>query len=322
MVPTHFRNTAMTSLRATPAENGVPFSGTPFGTDGRRIDAPAKVNLFLEVLRKRPDGFHDLETLIVLLELADTLELEPRTDGELRLECDEPGIPTGPTNLVWKAAEALRTRFGVTAGATIRLTKRIPHEAGLGGGSSDAAATLAALNVVWGLNRSAAELAPVAAQVGSDVAAFLYPPACWCTGRGEVVTPVPVGDSLHLVVVKPPLGLSTPAVYKACVVPETPVDGTPTRVALAAGAVGAVAAGLHNRLQPAAFALQPAVKAIYDALAATEPAGVLVSGSGSCVFAVARDAADAARIARAFAAPDCRLFVTRTRSPARAPTRP
>jgi len=312
----------MMTPRATPAPNGVPFSGLPYGTGGRRIDAPAKVNLFLELLGKRADGFHELETLIVLVELADTLEIEPRADGELVLGCDEPTIPTGPTNLVWKAAAALRVRFAVTVGATIRLTKRIPHEAGLGGGSSDAASTIAALNAVWGLNRTAAELAPVAAEVGSDVAAFLYPPACWCTGRGEVVEPVPVGGSLHLVIAKPPPGLSTAAVYKTCSVPEIPASGAGMRTALGAGDVGAVAAGLHNRLQSPAFALQPAVKALYDALAATEPAGVLVSGSGSSVFAVARDAADAARIARAAMPPDCRLFVTRTRTTDRAATRP
>ena len=312
----------MTTRRATPAPNGVPFPGDPFGTAGRRIDAPAKVNLFLELLGKRADGFHELETLIVLMELADALEIEPRADGELVLECDEPAIPTGPTNLVWKAAAALRERFGIAVGATIRLAKRIPHEAGLGGGSSDAASTIAALNAVWGLNRTVAELAPVAAEVGSDVAAFLHPPACWCTGRGEVVEPVPVGASLHLVIVKPPAGLSTAAVYKACTVPEMPVNGAALRGALTAGDVGAVAAGLHNRLQVPAFALQPAVKAVYDALAATGPAGVLVSGSGSSVFAVARDADDAIRIARAVLPPDCRVFVTRTRTTDRAPTRP
>ena len=302
--------------------DAIPCAGELLPAGGRRIDAPAKVNLFLELVRKRSDGYHDLETLIVLVELADTLEVEPRIDGELRLECDEPGIPTGPTNLVWKAAAALKARFGVTAGATIRLTKRIPHEAGLGGGSSDAASTIAALNAVWGLNRPAAELAPVAAEVGSDVAAFLCPPACWCTGRGEVVTPVPLGAPLHLVIVKPPVGLSTAAVYQACAVPETLVNGTAIRIALAVGAVGAVGAGLHNRLQSPAFALQPAVKAVYDALIATEPAGVLVSGSGSCVFAVARDAADADRIAGAVAAPDCRVFATRTRTAQPSPTRP
>lgn len=294
--------------------DAVPHAGTPLPGSGRRIDAPAKVNLFLELHRKRTDGFHDLETLIALVELADTLEVEPRADGELRIECDEPGVPTGPTNLVWKAAEALRRRFGVTAGADFRLTKRVPHEAGLGGGSSDAASAIAALNAVWGLNRTVAELVTVAAEVGSDVAAFLYPPACWCTGRGEIVTPVLVGGPLHLVIVKPAVGLSTAAVYKACAVPDAPVDGAAIRAALASGDVMRLASGLHNRLQPPAFALQPAVKGVYDALIQTDPAGVLMSGSGSSVFAVARDAADAARIGREMTAPECRVFVTRTRT--------
>ena len=123
-------------------------------------------------------------------------------------------------------------------------------------------------------------------------------------------------------IVKPPVGLSTAAVYKACAVPDAPVNGTAIRIALAVGAAGAVGAGLHNRLQSPAFALQPAAKAVYDALTATEPAGVLVSGSGSCVFAVARDAADADRIAGDLAAPNCRVFVTRTRTAQPSPTRP
>lgn len=294
--------------------DAVPHAGTPLPGGGRRIDAPAKVNLFLELLRKRSDGYHDLETLIVLVELADTLDVEPRADGGLRIECDEPGIPTGPTNLVWKAADALRRRFGVTAGASIRLTKRVPHEAGLGGGSSDAASTIAALNAVWSLHRSVAELAPVAAEVGSDVAAFLHPPACWCTGRGEVATPVPVGGPLHLVIVKPAVGLSTAAVYKACTVPESPADGAAIGEALASGEAGRVAERLHNRLQSTAFALQPAVEGVYDALTKTDPAGVLMSGSGSSVFAVARNAADAERIAAEVRLTGARVFVTATRT--------
>jgi 4-diphosphocytidyl-2-C-methyl-D-erythritol kinase len=304
------------------------------------------VNLFLELLGKRTDGYHELATLILPVDLYDTLEVQPTADGELRLTCDPPTMPSGPGNLVWKAADALRRTFGVTAGAAIRLTKRIPHEAGLGGGSSDAAATIAALNTVWGLNCRVDELAPVAAQVGSDVAVFLvcsaepdsqgpwvqnrsesHPPtvrpgfarkAGWCTGRGEIVTPVPLGGPLDLVIVKPPVGCSTAEVYRQVKLPPTPLSGDAALAALASGDPTRVAAELHNRLQPAAFDLQPLVQRVYDHLTECEPLGCLLSGSGACVFAVGRNRPDAVRVARRFAAqtqydlPDCRVFVVRT----------
>lgn len=296
----------------------VPRAGWPAGSRGRVIAAPAKVNLFLELLAKRPDGYHELETLLAPVDLYDTLEIQPRDDGTLVLSCNAPGVPTGPGNLVWKAADALRTAFGVTLGASIHLVKRIPHEAGLGGGSSDAAATIAALNVVWNLNKSIGELAPIAAMVGSDVAAFLHHGPTWCTGRGEVVEPVAASQPLDLVIVKPPFGLSTAEVYRNVRLAETPTPGAAIRAALAEGNAGALGRLMHNRLQPTAFALQPLANWVYDALLAQSPLGAMLSGSGSCVFALAKDRADARRIAAqagrelATRVPDCKLFVVRT----------
>lgn len=295
-----------------------PHPGLPTGASGRVIRAAAKVNLFLEVLGKRADGFHELATLITPVNLYDTLEVQPAAGSELRLACDPPTIPSGPTNLVWKAADAVRRAFGVTAGADIRLTKRIPHEAGLGGGSSDAAATITALNAVWGLNRGIRELAPVAAAVGSDVPVFLLNGPGWCTGRGEIVTPAAVGGPLHLVIVKPPVGCPTAEVYRRVTVPAAPLDGQEALAALASGDPTRVAAALHNRLQPAAFDLQPVVRRVYDALNSCGPLGCLLSGSGSCVFAVCRDRQDAARVARRFETetrdelPGCRAFAVTT----------
>ena len=296
----------------------IPRAGWPAGSRGRVIAAPAKVNLFLELLAKRPDGYHELQTLLAPVDLYDTLEIQPRDDGQLFLSCDAPGIPTGPGNLVWKAADALRTAFSVTFGASIHLVKRIPHEAGLGGGSSDAAAAIAGLNAVWNLNKSIEELAPVAARIGSDVAAFLHGGPTWCTGRGEVVEPVPALQQLHLVIVKPPFGLSTAEVYRNVRLAESPTPGDAIRAALAEGNAVAVGRLMHNRLQPTAFALQPLANWVYDALLAQSPLGAMLSGSGSCVFALAKDRTDARRIAvqagreLATRVPDCKLFVVRT----------
>ncbi len=163
-----------------------PDPGLPSGPNGRLLFPPAKVNLYLDVRGQRADGYHDIATLLVPVNLYDTLELQPSGDGDLKLVCHPDTIPTGPENLVWKAADALRRAFGVSAGATMRLTKRIPHEAGLGGGSSDAAAAIAGLNAVWGLNRTTAELLPVAASVGSDVPGLLV-----CSGEADEPRGVP-----------------------------------------------------------------------------------------------------------------------------------
>ena len=280
--------------------DAVPFPGRLAGPDALVALAPAKINPFLEVRGKRPDGYHSVETLILAVDLFDTLEIRRAPDGVLSVDCDAAGVPTGPTNLVWKAAEALRLMTGTDHGATIRLTKRIPHEAGLGGGSSDAAAAIAALNVLWGLNLSRRELLPVAAAVGSDVGAFLAPPAAWCTGRGELVEPETVGAEFHFVVVKPPVGCPTADVYRRVTVPESPADGSAVRAAVRAGDAERLARGLHNRLQDAAFALRPEVEAVFRRLAACDPLGCLLSGSGAAVVAVCRGRADALRVAREY----------------------
>lgn len=263
--------------------------------------APAKLNLTLEVVAKRPDGYHAIESLMLPVDLCDELEFR-RTDGELSLTCDAPGIPTDGRNLVLKAAEALRERTGSRFGAAIHLNKRIPHEAGLGGGSSDAATALLALNELWELNLAPAELATVAAEIGSDVAFFLVQSAAWCTGRGEIAVPVTTGQQLDAVIVKPSVGLSTKEIYGRVSVPARPVDGTPARDALRAGDKDALGRALFNRLQAPAFAVAPAVESLYRELAALGPLGCQLSGSGSALFALCRDALEANRIAAAIRA--------------------
>lgn len=300
----------------------VPPGGTPGpchpafpAGDGLVLAAPAKLNLFLEVVGKRPDGYHDLATLMVAVDLYDTLELRPRGNGGLVLECDPPGLPTGPQNLVYLAADRLRRRANrPDLGASIRLTKRIPTQAGLAGGSSDAAAALLGLNRVWNLDLPKSELAAVAAEVGSDVAFFLDLPAAWCTGRGEIVSPEPAAKSFCVVLVCPPVGLGTAEVYRRVQVPQSPTDGTAARAAFRAGNPEALGAALFNRLQPAAFGLAPAVETVYRRLAGLNPAGCLMTGSGSAVFAVCHSPDDAARVAAAARAaePQSRVLVVRT----------
>lgn len=268
--------------------------------DAVSVRTPAKVNLFLEVLGKRPDGYHELETLIVAVGLYDSLEFCPQPDGNISLWCDDPALSTGPDNLVCRAAQLLRQRTSTTVGAAIRLWKRIPMAAGLAGGSSDAAATLVGLNRLWRLGLTGQQLTELAAELGSDVAFFLAGPAAWCTGRGERVMPLRLARPLNLVLVCPNEGLSTATVYRGVEVPEKPVSGEAIRNAATTGDIETLGRSLYNRLQAPAKRLCPAVSDALKALAGMKPAGVLMSGSGSTVFALCRSLEEAWQIARGF----------------------
>ena len=275
------------------------------------VRAPAKVNLFLEVLAKRPDGYHEIATLLVAVSLYDTLEFKEDSSGAVRLRCDVPELTTGPDNLVLKAAALLRQRTGCARGADVRLTKRIPMAAGLAGGSTDCAAALAGLNRLWRLGLSRDELARLGGELGSDVPFFFHTPAAWCTGRGEMVTPLALGRPLDLVIAKPAVGLSTAEVYRGVTVPDRPWTGEEVRRAVADGDVEAIARHLHNRLQETAERLRPEIGAGLGRLRAEGPAGQLMSGSGTSLFALCRDPGEARRVARAVKH-DMRVYVVQS----------
>jgi 4-diphosphocytidyl-2-C-methyl-D-erythritol kinase len=286
------------------------------------VRAPAKVNLFLEVLGKRPDGFHEIATLMVAVNLYDGLTFTEAPAGRLVLTCDDPRLSVGPDNLVWRAADRLRQRTGCNRGAHIHLTKRIPMAAGLAGGSSDAAATLAGLNALWDLGLETPKLAEIAAEIGSDIAFFFATPAAWCTGRGEVVEPAPLGRSLDFLLVCPSVGLSTADVYRNVTVPQRAESGDAIRRALAQGDVAGIGRNLHNRLQAPAERLSPTVGELARLLDRHRPTGARMSGSGSSLFALGRDRQETVRLARALrrAAPSSpgvpggglRLFLVRS----------
>jgi 4-diphosphocytidyl-2-C-methyl-D-erythritol kinase len=262
------------------------------------VRAPAKINLFLEVLARRADGYHEIATLMVAVDLYDTLEMHELPAGMIDLHCDEPALSTGADNLVHQAARALSTTIGFRGGAAIHLQKRIPMAAGLGGGSSDAAATLLGLDELWKLGLSRTDLSSIGSRLGSDVPFFLSAHAAWCTGRGEHVRPVPVGKRIWLVLVCPASGCSTREVYRRVRIPEHPEDGSGVVEALEAGDVEEMGERLHNRLEEAACAVTPDVALWKNRLAAYAPAGTLMTGSGSTVFALCRDEIEARRIAQ------------------------
>jgi 4-diphosphocytidyl-2-C-methyl-D-erythritol kinase len=171
--------------------------------------------------------------------------------------------------------------------------------AGLGGGSSDAATTLLALNELWDLNLPREELAEVAAEVGSDVAFFLSPPAGWCTGRGEIVEPAALGEPLDFVVVKPPFGCSTAEVYQRLRLPRECKSGDAIRKALRRGNVDEIGRAMFNRLEEPAIDAAPMIADVLKALESEQPVRAMMSGSGSACFALCRDRREAMRVADA-----------------------
>ncbi len=282
-----------------------------------RVWTPAKVNLFLEVLGRRSDGYHDLNTLMVTVGLFDTLHFREQASQDIYLTCDHPGLSVGPENLVHRAARLLRERFDIRSGVAIHLAKRIPTEAGLAGGSSDAAATLAGLNRLWRLGLRPEQLATLGAELGSDVAFFFHGPAAWCTGRGEIIEPMTLGSRLYLVLCCPRVGLSTASVFRALRLDGPPRDGGAARRAAEKGDIADLGMNLYNRLEEPAMRLCPEVAGWRERLARLRPAGARMSGSGSTLFALANDAAEALRLARALASQQeagcqARVFVVRS----------
>ena len=269
------------------------FPGARNAGDSLIVQAPAKVNLHLEVLGKRADGYHELETLMATVDLFDTLEFRALPSGT-ELACNEASLSVGDDNLVKRAVELVRRETGIDSGISIVLTKRIPHAAGMAGGSSDAAAALLGLDRWWNLGWSRERLQELGARLGSDVSFFFHAPAAICRGRGERVTAVRPGTVLHLVAIKPPEGLGTAAVFRNLKPPRDLMDVRPIASALERGNVQEIASLLFNRLEESSFALSPRVAALRRRLGETDALGTLMSGSGSTVYAVC-SGPDAAR---------------------------
>jgi 4-diphosphocytidyl-2-C-methyl-D-erythritol kinase len=256
------------------------------------LDAPAKLNLALRVLGKRADGFHELHTLMVKLpQLADRLHFVPA--GEFRFTCDDPTLPTDTGNLVVQAVNSYEAAAGVVSNCHIALEKHIPHHAGLGGGSSDAATTLLGLDRLHGDLLGPEGLAPLAAALGSDVPFFLTPGAALCTGRGENIETVPAPPALPVLLLKPAFGIATPAAYAAW---ETAVRVP--GITYAPQTVAGVT--LINDLECPVFQKYRFLAELKQwLLTRGEVAAALLCGSGSTVAAVLHDAQSAQSLAAA-----------------------
>ena len=241
--------------------------------------AYAKVNLTLAVGEKRPDGYHEVVSVMQRVSLCDTLTAE-RTDSGVSLVCSDPTLPSGGENLAYRAASLFFRETGITGGAALTLEKHIPSQAGLGGGSSDAASVLLALRKLYAPALSDAALEVMAASLGSDVPFFIRGGTQLATGRGEVLSPLPPLTDGWFVIVKPAESFSTPAMYRR--LDELTPACAPSLPPLQSG-LSALAAGLFNRFEAAV----PAGSAVWDIKARLTALGALaalLSGSGSAVF--------------------------------------
>ena len=257
------------------------------------VSAYAKINLTLEVFGKRPDGYHALRSVVAPISFSDALEIETTDDGSITSD-------TGyDDDLCVKAARALKSSvpsLPSSIGATIHVTKRIPAGGGLGGGSADAAAVLRALNEAWSVGLPLEELAELGAQVGSDVPALVIGGPVIMEGRGEKVEDLRLKtEDLNLVLVNPGVRCSTREVYERCVPRETGGENLTARMAEAwsAGDFKGVCAALANDLQDPAVRLHSEIADALVSLRTAGAEGVMMSGSGSCVFGLVPDAARA-----------------------------
>jgi len=275
----------------------------PRPTPADPLPAPAKINLRLEVLGKRPDGYHAIRSLAVTVGLCDRILLEPGPSDQIDLICDHPGLCSPEDNLAIRAARLLQERTGVRAGARIRLTKSIPIGAGLGGGSSDAAATLAGLDRMWQTRLSVEELKAIGAEIGSDVPLFFHAPAAWIEDRGESVRSVRLRWSGSVLLMFADVPVSTAEVYAAW----RPEDRRPSPLdwrerLLDAESAASLAPLLGNDLEAAVLRVCPALREAYALAGRVAGRAVCISGAGSTFFALFDDV-ESARAAAEQAAP-------------------
>ncbi len=242
------------------------------------IQAHAKVNLVLRLVGKRTDGYHDIETLMVPVTLADELDVEVSAGTGITLACDEDDIPSNPSNLAWRAVEAFARHTSLVFHTRITLRKMIPHGAGLGGGSSDAAAVLKALDALHGTRLGARALETIAADIGSDVPFFIRSRPSWCRGRGERIEGAGAFCPLRILLLKPPFPVSTAWAYSA-------YSAKPQNLQARQQSVHGME--LSNDLEGPVFRkflLLPAIKNWL--LRQLEVEAAMMSGSGSTLFAI------------------------------------
>jgi len=275
--------------------------------------SPAKINLCLSVLGRRPDGYHDVEMLMQMVGLFDEVTVSLGGPG-INVTCDSHAVPSGEANIAWKAAKAMLRFSGKDVGLVIKIKKNIPVAAGLGGGSGNAAAVLAALNRLVGIGLDRDRLAEIGARIGMDVPFFFFGPTALARGRGEILTELPPLPPFPILLVNPGVETSTAWVYKNLNLRLTK-KGDCNKIARLN--LRNIASGLHNDLESVTSALHPVINRIKDALLDQGAVGALMSGSGPTVFGIFETEA-ACRVAADSLSPEGWMFYpveTLTESP-------
>lgn len=253
----------------------------------------AKLNLYLKVLNRREDGYHNIKTIFERISLCDTIIIKPRRDNKIKIFCDAPGVPVDSSNLAFRSARALREAGKVNYGADIKIIKRIPVGAGLGGGSSNAAAVLTGLNKLWRLNFSRKILARIAADIGSDVPFFIYDiPFGAGSGRGERIKPLAGLGNIVLwhIILMPKIKVSTPLIYDKWDAFSGLTSRTPgakiLTLALQKRSLPLISRALSNSLEMVTAKLYPQVNQAKEKLTQSGLKSCLMSGSGPAVFGI------------------------------------
>jgi len=283
----------------------------------------AKLNLYLQILNKRPDNYHNIKTVFERIGLCDTLTLKKRRDKSIKISCSDPLVPRGESNLCYRAAELLRRDFGKAGGVDIRITKRIPVGAGLAGGSSNAASTLIGLNKIWGLRLKKEQLLRYARKIGADVAFFLFDtPFALGQGRGDEIKPLRLQGvtSLWHILVVPRIVLSTAKAYEEWDRHKNfkltkPRCGVKLLIpALRKGDTSLAGVELFNSLADVSEGLHPEIRRIRETLSGFGLKAVLMSGSGPAVMAIVPSRKEALAASRMIKKKErhWRVFVTRT----------
>lgn len=254
------------------------------------------MNLFLEVLDKRPDGYHEIETVMQTIDLCDEVELKDAKAISIRVS---PSVaPEDNSNLCWRAADLISQEYCDGRGVSIKLKKKIPVFAGLGGGSSNAAAVLRGLNEMWELGLGIEDLAGLAVRLGADVPFFLCGGTAVCRGIGEEITPVESSYVPYFVLVCPPVESSTAGIYKRVRIPAEKKNSNAILDKIGSGDLPGIGATLFNRLQEPACEVHPEIEDLLDIMREYPFLGVMMSGSGSSVFGLAANKDDADEIAK------------------------
>lgn len=260
--------------------------------------APAKINLSLDVLYKREDGFHEVEMIMTMVDLADRVTLTLLEEDRILISSQVGSIPLDEKNIAFQAAKRLKQAYGVKAGVHVHIEKHIPVAAGLAGGSSDCAATLRGLNRLWQLNLSTDELLEHGAALGSDVPFCITGGTALATGRGEKLTPIAAPPQCWVVIAKPPINVSTQDVYRRLKADE--IEQHPSipamMQAIDAQDYAGVCAAMGNVLEAVTLPMVPDVAHIKDVMLKLGADAAMMSGSGPTVFALADKEAKAQRI--------------------------